>query len=696
MKRKDKVFGKGEAKQKGLGLRGINVKLIGAFIVPVFLIIGLGIISYNKAREGIVGSFEGAVKDSIQATGEYFDLGFRTIESTAKLLSVDENLKDPNEYKAYQSVQKSIIAKLAVDDLIANMHIFSADQVGVSSKIGVMKADLITNFLQSEDGIKFQDDTVESVWLGKRTYLDDVFDTNQEEYCMSLVQRVTNTSGFSGGGGKTVGYIVLDVTKELVDNVIGKFDWGEGSHTAFITSDGREITATLPQTEGETSVFKDQEFYKKAINSPDSNGAEYVTYMEEEYLFIYAKVDTSGSLMCGMVPVHVIERQADEIKSITFYFVIVASIIAILIGTFMSTGIVKAMKRIGRGLGKASKGDLTAEINVKRKDEFMILSNNVNKMIYSMRNLIDGVATIGRTVSESTLEVSTTSAILYKETTEITQAIHEIEKGMVRQAEDAEDCLHQMSSLGKKVHVLNKSAADIEKIANETQSISEESISIIDKLYRRTNATTKITQTVIENIEELRISSDAIGSIVYTMNEIAEQTNLLSLNASIEAARAGTAGKGFVVVAEEIGKLAKQSLEASRKIEDIVHTIQKKTLETVETAKDAEKSVASQGTSLEKTIKVFHNIRDGVGGLADTFQEIASGVAEIERAKNETLEAMQSISSVVEETAAVSEQIASSAINQQKAVEQLNHAVEELSHDTKKLDESVSVFVVDK
>ena len=115
---------KREARKRRIGINTIKVKLIGSFFIPVLFIILLGMLCYNKALEGIVSHYEAAVKDSIKATSGYFDLGFKSIEGTVTGLAVDDNLTDPNEYGAYKGVQKSIIAKLAADELISNIHLF--------------------------------------------------------------------------------------------------------------------------------------------------------------------------------------------------------------------------------------------------------------------------------------------------------------------------------------------------------------------------------------------------------------------------------------------------------------------------------------------------------------------------------------------------------------------------------------------
>ncbi len=129
-------------------------------------------------------------------------------------------------------------------------------------------------------------------------------------------------------------------------------------------------------------------------------------------------------------------------------------------------------------------------------------------------------------------------------------------------------------------------------------------------------------------INNLKQSSMAIGSIIMAINEIAEQTNLLSLNASIEAAaRAGEAeGRGFAVVADEIRKLADQSVECVNQIRKIVEDINDKTNDTVAIAKRAKDVVEIQGHSIETAKKVFNQIQSQFDELLGSLNEITEGI----------------------------------------------------------------------
>lgn len=676
-------------KKASYGIRGIRIKLLAAFAIPVLFIIVLGYLSYQKALTGIVSNFENAVRETVGADGSYFNLGFKSIAASATELSVGDNLKDPSEYGSYKSIHKAIIAKMAADDFISNIHIFSRDGVVISTKTGAMREDVYSAFSEAGEG-KQLTEASDLIWVGTHPYLDSQFRIDPSKYSLSVIKKIMDSSGFSEGGKDVVGYIVIDVSPEALSGSINNFNWGAGSISGFITADGREMNSLSDNA----PFFMNQSFYTEAVSGPDNRGSDYVTYDGRKYLFAYSRVDTSGSLLCTMIPRDTIMKQAYDIKILTIVLVIVASLAAILIGTFMSTGIGNATNQMVNALSEASAGNLTARIKLRRRDELAYLAEHLNQMFSGMGALMEKVTAVSSNVSQSSNEVNNTAEGLYHTTKDITTAIDEIEKGMENQASDTENCLKQMSYLSDQVNQVNESTTVIDKIAAQTRNVTGEGIVLIRDLNEKTQATTDITKSVIHNIEALEEESKSIADITHVINDIAEQTNLLSLNASIEAARAGEAGRGFAVVADAVRKLADQSLTSSMKIQKIIHAIMDRTRVTASSAREAETIVALQANALDKTVQVFSDIRLHVEKLAQTLQVIMLQVNEIEAVKNGTLQAMTDISAVVEETVAVAEQINASANNQLLAVQGLNQTVKKLSLNTGALDEAILLFHV--
>jgi len=388
-------------------------------------------------------------------------------------------------------------------------------------------------------------------------------------------------------------------------------------------------------------------------------------------------------------------KQAESVKKVTLTIVLISSIIAILIGTLIASGIGKTINKINRVLHMVSEGNLTTEIHVKRKDEFSILSRSINNMIDSMKYLITQITGVSSLVTSTATDVNTESEVLLKATEDISRVIYNIEQGVNQQAEDAQNCLLLMEKLAEEINMVGSNTTEMENISLSTKEVVGKGITILNDLNVKAKNTSEITLTVIDNIENLANQSSSIVKIVETIRDIAEQTNLLSLNASIEAARAGSAGKGFAVVADEIRKLAEQSATSVGHISLIIEDIQKQTTVTVSSAKQAEEIVDSQSSALKDTINVFDDINKHIENLNYKLNKITNGMYGIERAKDSTLESIESISATSEETAAASSELNITVQGQLNAVQGLNQSANGLNDSSIELKEAVSKFKVD-
>lgn len=495
---------------------------------------------------------------------------------------------------------------------------------------------------------------------------------------------------------------MVDVDYDKIAENISSVNMGENAVLALITPDGREISyRRLADNDEEaanntldTSYIVGTDLYDKILASEESDGSEYIEYENERYLMLYHRLDVDGFMIVSLVPEAYIIADANETAVYTAVTVAATALIVIIIGFVLSTSIGTTIRKIMNGLEKASTGDLTVDIHTRRKDEFMILCDSMNQMIGNIRSLLDKADIVSKAVGKSSESVGGNSGILLEETKSITSSIAEIEQGIVTQAQDAENCLTRMDDLSKKIGVVSDNAGKIANVADTTKQIVSNGLETIQELKDKAKATTKVTAEVISNIQDLEEASQSIAKIIGAINDIADETSLLSLNASIEAARAGDAGRGFAVVADSIRKLAEQSLNSVNEIKGIVGRIQKQTVDTVEVAKQAEVIVNSQEEALKNTIDVFKDIDKHVSGLADNLSEISNGIDDMDIAKRDTLSAIESISAVSEETASSVTAVNEAATKQLEAVKKLNNESEELINHSEDLVEAINKFTI--
>lgn len=677
------------AKDKGMGLRGIQVKLIGAFMIPVILFVIIGFMIYSKCSTTLNSTYEASANTSVGTLEEYLGLGFENIELMATRLSINSAITSyytGSEVKSESMLMDTKVAlsnESTADKFIDHIIVCAKSGTACSEK-GAIRGDVYNAFVESEEGKNVESEIgMGSMWISSHPAIDEVTGYDSDEYALSLVTVLKNNSN------KSVGYIIIDVKTSFIQDILDNAQISDNSIKGFVLEDGSQVLS------GDSDIkFTDTDFYQEALAGENLQGSKEVSYEGADYLFTYSRIEGTNMLVCAMVPQKEIMAGAQAILRYTLIAVAICAVIAIVVGSVLASGISKAIRKVNRVLKKTSDGDLTGQISMKRKDEFNVLSSSITNMIGSMKDLILKMTNVSGHVSDSAVQVGTNSEVLLEVTKNITEAVDYINSGISQQAQDTESCLEQMNGLAERINVVHENTDEISEIAQEAQGAIENGMVIVANLGEKVQGTTEVTETIIREIRELNKESIAINSIIGTINEIAEQTNLLSLNASIEAARAGEAGRGFAVVSEEIRKLAEQSGNAGNQIGEIINHIQERLAATIETAGLAGESVAFQTEALNNTVDVFKNISQQVSKLAEDVEKITQSVGGIEQAKEDTMNAIESISTTSNQTESASEELARSIEKQLQAVEVLNDAVKRLQMDAEDLDTSVSIFKV--
>ncbi len=672
----------------------IKVKLIGAFVIPVLLIILLGTISYNTATSAITNSYTESSISTVKKTADYYTLMFSNIKSTASEFASSSDVKsyysgsfsaDPiTEESRYNSIFNSLNATVMGNSAIKTIHVISNYGKSIFTTTNLMQVTgEYENVKASDEGKEI--DSKRTAWFTSRSYMDT---RGIGKYSLSYGRQLL------GNSQRSVGYIFVDMQADYLKETLSNVDLGKDSLIGIVAPDGGEIlhSSDLELSEEQQYIYN-QEFYDEAMSLEQKEGSKVVSFNGSKNLFVYSITD-DGFMICALIPQSTILSQAHMIQYVSLAVVIVAIIVAILIGGGLSANITSSIKRIMKSLEKAASGDLTTEVPIRGSDEFAVLGKSTNGMIGNVKELIEKTKGVSFKVDESVDTVSNNAKQLLEGTKDITKAIQEIEHGIVQQAEDSEECIRQMDNLSDKINSVSKNSDKIARIADDTNSIVDKGMMSIDELKGNASRTVEITGNVIMEINNLKQSSMAIGSIIMAINEIAEQTNLLSLNASIEAARAGEAGRGFAVVADEIRKLADQSVECVNQIRKIVEDINDKTNDTVAIAKRAEDVVEIQGHSIETAKKVFNQIQSQFDELLSSLNEITKGINIISDAKTQTLDSIQNISAVSQQTAAASEEVTETANRQLEQVEKLNLAAENLNNNSSDLSQAIGVFTV--
>ncbi|MCR5585149.1 MAG: methyl-accepting chemotaxis protein [Lachnospiraceae bacterium] len=672
-------------------LNSIRVKLTAFFLIPVIFIMIVGYTAYSIASRGMQKTYESNAVTALEQVAKYYELTFEVVESKAEQLAGLSELKnlyggaytDADELRSALSNVKRSAKNLAESDrIVGDLSVLSFQQAAFSVANGNY---LMVDYIGSSTAAEFEKtpdyDLIKSLpdgsgWIGVRTFIDTYEASkglSSSPYCAVYVKPFYNSLG------DKLGYLSVDIKLDLSTDVLGSINLGEGSVYAFITSDEVETT-TAGKSDDDKTIFAFTTFYDDLKASNSSSGYEWMIDAADknEYLYSYAKIGNSGAVICCRIPKSVINESVSNIRSASVVAVILAAVISTLVGVFVSSRLGNTVKVISKGFEQASRGDLTVKIKTSRNDEFGILSSAANTMIENTKRLLSKVSATADSLKASSDEIGVASDELVTASVNITTSVNEIRNGLDQEAQDSEDCLNAANKLTEKIEVVRENVSAIDGMAADADDSVKNGIGAVENLKVKANETSDVTRGVIVDIEELARETSSIGNIIATIDDIASQTNLLSLNASIEAARAGEAGRGFAVVAEEIRKLAEQSAVAAGEISKIITSVTSKTEKTAAAAKQAEEIVIQQEEAVSTTMEEFNVIGDNVNTIATHLKDIGLQVAEMEKAKVNTLTAVEGISAVSEETAVASTEVENTALAAQTAAKNLNDVIKDL------------------
>lgn len=695
-KRGNLIKEEGTERRKTGFIYSINSRLILAFMIPILFIVILGVITYTRAAGVIINNYKTAAGQTVAANGNYFNLIFNSVEAKSTQIVSNTNIgkyyaggyekNSVDEYNAYNGAYQDLLATIGSDKFLYSINLLSNENNPIST-FANFEDDAYRSFPESEEAFKLEESGKQMIWDGYHEFLDKTLGLSPDKYASSL------TRYFKNKAGKAIGYVILDIKMESIVSVLDNMDMGEGSDVAFVTAGQRRITRSGIKEESLRTI-NNEEAYLSALDGEKEYGAADMRLEGEKYLFLYSRIGKTGALLYSLIPERIILKQVSGIKTITILLIVAAVIIAIIICALISAGISRTVRHIVKRVDRAAGGDLTAAFTLKRKDEFGILISSISEMMAGMRHLIQKTADVADVVQNSASVVEDTAGKFVKSQGQIAVSLNEIEKGALQQSGDAENCLGKMDDLSKRIGRVCEKSGQIEQAAADTKIIAGKGMQMIGTLEEKVGNTFDIIKLILDETKYLKEASDSIDDIIIVINDVADQTNLLSLNASIEAARAGQAGRGFAVVAEEIRKLAEQSLKAAEQVRERIVSIHEKTDKITETAQNADSIVMLQEQALNDTVTIFKRIDGQVDNLAGFSSVILEQITNMDSAKVSTLGSVESISSVIEESAAVTSEVNETARRQLEDAEKLKAATKQLNRQAIELKEAVKAFII--
>lgn len=679
----------GETKSK-FNVKSLGFKLFLLFFSCIVVLVGaLGIISYTISKPIIQNKVADATEQTILLAADNLEQSLKVYEDITMSMLMDadfmKGIRSINDstigayeqLQAQQNVNTKLSSFFGGKNEIANVSLINTKTAKNISTSGsaitsqdVLKSDWFTKIVAKEGA---------ALWLP--TQSSGYFSAPEPSFAMGRLFRDPAT------GAKDF-VLLVEIKAKILNEALEKLSLAGKFPVVIIEENSKLVRPGDPAELGkpfEVALSKEQQELSLETSVSESINGKLV---------IYKNMKISGWTVASAVTISELVEETSKIRNATWIMVLISILVAMGAGLFIARMINKPLSNLRNLMQEGERGNLTVRTKVTSNDE-------IGQVGISFNQMMDQITRLVQQTNHSASEVLNTSNVLLnvsKQTAtsarEIAVATEEIANGASSLAVEAEKGNTITHEIGQKMKEVVRANQDMGRAAEEVQQVSERGTVYMTDLIGKTNMTEQMTRSMVEKVDRLKDSTSSIRKILDVLNNMTKQTNILSLNATIEAARAGAAGKGFMVVADEIRKLAEQSKQSIEVVGQITETIQKEIDETVAVLSDAYPVFKEQISAVKEAELIFKQVRSQMGGLTEGLSDVSQSVEALENSQLTLTEAMTNVSAVSEESSATSEEVASLSSEQLNVSQGLVKLSENLESLSMSLQEQLSKFKV--
>ncbi|MEN8908196.1 MAG: methyl-accepting chemotaxis protein [Clostridiales bacterium] len=700
-----KIFRRGRIKTK------LMISFLFLSIVPL-TIVGIG--STKKSTNSII------------------ELGKNSSEQVVNQLrqSIDITLKNEQEniIKASQNNNLINYVEQVNEDNSNNMNIimeYMNEYKKVLNNINAINKDIlgIEVFLSEIDNKKFNNSFTTSLIklypddiknsslavLTKKNKLDVIWsfvrESDNERSQPRNINAVTATLPIFNinYGTKKIGFISASYSDNLFKKIYNDTKIAENSYIIITDKDGRLISdgSNDKFAKGSKLGLKLKESKNifdeiKKLDKKDNNvSSSFETnYNNKNIVVAYSTSKITGWKIISFVPSESLTKDSKEIWQFTVIGIFLCLIISIIISYGVSTGISTPLNNIMKLMKKAEKGDLTVSVNDKHSDEIAWLSISFDKMIKNINNLVLNINNTTKDVLKYSKVINEKSITSKESSKLILNGSEEVANKAVEQMNNVNSGVSSVNSLAEGIVAVKNDMIVVNERMLETSQKNEKAIESIDTLNKKAIDTDNVVNEIKYVTGYLSTNIKEIKKIVKMISNFSKQTKLLALNARIEATKAGNSGKGFIVVADEVKRLANMTDKSIKLISDLTNTIVENTEKTVKAANKTHSIVSGQLSEVEKTGLIFSSIINSIKQIEPKVNNTFNSVIKISKLRENTLNSISDISDISTHFASISEEFVATISEQIENQKHIQKFADDLKNLSSSLEEQLSIFKI--
>ena len=376
---------------------------------------------------------------------------------------------------------------------------------------------------------------------------------------------------------------------------------------------------------------------------------------------------------------------------------VVALVICGLIGLFFSFIIVKPIIHATNMVARLADLDFTDKDHLqktmdKKKDETGVMGKAIGVLRTELADAVRNITGQSRELYEAASTMNSSAAQTVESVEQVEKAISEIAQGATSQAQETQTATENVIVMGNMIEEAGKEVESLRENAGAMRDAGNRAMEILEELGKINQNTKEAIGIIYEQTNTTNTSVLKIKEATDMITDIAEETNLLSLNASIEATRAGEQGRGFAVVAGQIQKLAEQSNESARQIENIIDSLISDSQKAVETMGEVKTIMESQSENVEKTDAIFTEVKSGITSSIEGVNKIADKTKRLDEARVNVVDVVQNLTAIAEENAASTEETSASVTEVSNIVYNISENASQLKDVADGLEQNMNIF----
>lgn len=678
---------------RNLRLKSVGVKLfVILFCTIVLLSSVLGLTSYYAAKGIITDEVAAASSQSIVQAADKLDFLFAEYEALSRQFAVDSALKADMETvndaaagtvakaAAEERIRRKLDSVSGSDDRLMAIRLVSRSLVDAES----YKSTGISG-VRSDEGIQARITEIDDakgnpVWFPMRA--KGFFDAYSDSSVTMgrLLRNIQNPAAEY--------YMLIEIKGSALTDVLSNLHIGQTGEIRILDPAGNIVYGADNALLGQASYIK--------VDGGQTAGQEQAFTASNEQgvsqLAVYQPLATADWTILGYAPVSDFTKSADKLLYITLSVVLAAALIALMIGYVLVRLIGRPLGQLAGLMEEGEQGNLQVRTNFKSQDEIGRLGHSFNRMMEQISLLASQSGLSAAEVLATSEELVKASGATSAHAREVVAATAEIADGAASLAAEAESSNRNVELMGGKMSEVAEINAMLDSSAERVIAVSDQGAELMKNLVTQSESTVQMMELVQQNSALLQKSTHFIRSILSPMIAVNKQTNILALNASIEAVRAGAAGRGFIVIADEIRGLANQSNESIHSVSQITEEISRHIENTVKVVSETGPLFQEQMTSVRESSVIFESVRTEMEEFLGLISRSSVSVAELNEFQRQLGESMASVTSVVQQTSASTQEVASMSSQQFIVSEELVALSAKLEKLAENLQQSLTSF----